>query len=61
MNEYEITHKQQDFLPGCSSIGVDPIVSSHTRLCGHFTGYTKKTKKNQQTEGGRKNTEKHGF
>ena len=34
-----------------SSRDVDPVVYSHTRPCGHFTGWTK-TK--QKTEGGRK-------
>ena len=40
-----------------SSSDVDPVVNSHTRPCGHFTGCTKKPlKKNnkQQTVGGRK-------
>ena len=50
--------------PGRSSSGVDPVVSSHTRPCGNFTGCTqkqkqkkkqnKKPKTKQQTEGGRK-------
>ena len=51
---------------GCSSSGVDFVVSSHTQPCEHFTGCTKKKKQKtttkktknkktqQQTEGGRK-------
>ena len=35
--------------PSHSSNGVDPVVSSHSRLCGHFTGCTKT--KQQRVEG----------
>ena len=48
-------HKQRGFCwPGRSSSGVDPIVNSHTQQCGNFTGCTKKKKKKQTPESGRK-------
>ena len=42
---------------------MDPVVSSHTRLCGHFTGCTiKKNKTNQTTNRGwKEETDEHGF
>ena len=61
--------------PGPSSSGVDPVVSSHTRQCGHFTGCTKinkeikknKTKQNKTNKrkpnnrGRKEETGKRGF
>ena len=42
-----------------SSSGVHPVVSSHTRPCGHFKGCTKSFKKNKRRVEGR--TDKQGF
>ena len=53
--------------PGRSSSVVDPVVSSHTRQCGHFTVCTKKQKKQNKTNinqitnrGWKEETNKHG-
>ena len=43
-----------------SSSGVDPIVSSHIQPCGHFTGCTKISLRNNK-QGWKEETDKHGF
>ena len=63
--DVDILHKQRFIFCwfGRSLSGVNPVLNSYTRPCGHFTGCTNpKTKTKQQTEGGRKKkTDKHGF
>ena len=47
---------------GCSSSGVDPVVSSHTRSCRHFTGCTPpKQNKITHNRGWKEEIDKRGF
>ena len=51
---YETTRTPAGFVGlAIHLVGVDPIVSSHTQLCGHFAACTKKikTKQKQRMEG----------
>ena len=56
---YEIIHIPGFVCFSHSSSVVDPVISSHMRPCGHFTGWTKDN--NKTNKGWKKEREKHRF